>query len=269
VISIRKLIREPMFVFIVGGSVLFVLDSGNARSGDGRSAAVIEIDEQVLALAVDNRERLTGKPLSELETKAALDAYVDEEILVREAYRRGLHDDGVIRSRLKNKMRLLLGANHPEPERADLERWYAEHAEEYAEPTQWTLEQVYLPRDQAAPDNVLQMLEQAGAGAFEWRDNPRFPRHLQAESTESIAARFGQHVADAVDEASGKDWFGPVLSPYGSHYFRVIAREAGEVPPFEHLAAYIERDWREAQINSSVDRALAGLRQQYRVLQVD
>ncbi|GAA3956430.1 hypothetical protein [Allohahella marinimesophila] len=110
-----KLMREPLFVFLAGGSVLFALDNGNRGSGDSRSAMVIEVDEQVLALAVDNRERLTGRPILQLETKQALDVYIDEEILVREAYRRGLHDDGVIRTRLMNKMRLLLGAGYAEP----------------------------------------------------------------------------------------------------------------------------------------------------------
>ncbi|GAA3956437.1 peptidylprolyl isomerase [Allohahella marinimesophila] len=150
-----------------------------------------------------------------------------------------------------------------------MERWYVEHLEAYAEATKWTLEQVYLPRDQRAPDNFLQALEQNRVGDFTWSEHSRFPRYLQNQDMEAIAARFGQHVADAVAEASANSWFGPVLSPHGSHYLRVVAEKSGEVPDFEKLSGYIERDWREAQMERAVDRALTSLREQYSVRQVD
>ena len=59
---------------------------------------------------------------------------IDDEVLLREAYRRGLDRDAVVRQHLVQKMRYILGEDEATPTEAELRAYLAANRERYRSP---------------------------------------------------------------------------------------------------------------------------------------
>ena len=116
-----------------------------------RRDAIVATSEVVSDLE-EERRALLGRALTDVERQRLLEDWVDQEVLVREAYRRGLdRGDGVIRHRLVEKMRALLAEKRKEPSREELLAFHLEHEERYRSPARVSLEHVFVGKsDEAA-----------------------------------------------------------------------------------------------------------------------
>ncbi|MEZ4216876.1 MAG: peptidylprolyl isomerase [Myxococcota bacterium] len=117
---------RPLVHFLAIGALLFALDAVRGALQDVDAGAPIERVE-VTPDVVERIERdaiaETGRRPSERELAARVDAWVDDEVLHREAVRLGLDRiDPVVRARLVRNMRFLAGEDDP---RTD-EELYAE-----------------------------------------------------------------------------------------------------------------------------------------------
>ena len=126
-----RLLREPLVHFIIFGAAIFALSqivgrsngSGVATPGDRQ---IIVTPERVALLksgyVLDN-----GHDPTDAELQKLIDAYVREEVLVREARAQGLDaDDSIIRRRLVQKMEFAV-ADPPAPADAVLADYLAQH----------------------------------------------------------------------------------------------------------------------------------------------
>jgi hypothetical protein len=112
--------REPLLHFVVGGGLIFLAYWLWAAP---EPDAIVVSPETARAL-VQERSRLIGRPLTAAERAGVVAEYVDEELLVREAYKQGVdRSDAPIRERLADKMRALLGGEPPAPTREQLESY--------------------------------------------------------------------------------------------------------------------------------------------------
>jgi hypothetical protein len=112
---------RPLLSFVLAGGVLFLLSSAVFEYG----RETIVIDAPTVSGMLEARADRLGRDLTPEEEDEALQAYIDEEILLREAYRRGIHlTNARARYRLLRRMRLELGAGIPEPSRAQLRAYY-------------------------------------------------------------------------------------------------------------------------------------------------
>src|SRR5919201_631794 len=110
--------REPLAQFALAGGLLFALSP--VRSNPFARERIIVSADTVRQLVAD-RELLLGRPMSPDERRALVGGYIDDEILVREAYARGLdREDGAVRRRLLEVMRFVIGDEPPEPTPAQL-----------------------------------------------------------------------------------------------------------------------------------------------------
>jgi hypothetical protein len=124
--------REPLVHFALGGGLIF-LASGLWASPE--PDAIVVSPEMARGLA-DQRSQQLGRPLTAPERAAVVDEYIDEEVLVREAYKQGVdRTDGPIRERLADKMRLLLGREPPMPTREQLESYLKANRARFPEGT--------------------------------------------------------------------------------------------------------------------------------------
>lgn len=119
--------REPLVIFtLVSGLLFFIGD----RSGtpDRPTITLSDIDQQN---AVIQYQRLKGAALTEAETQEALQSYINDKILLEEAYRLQLHDDAVVNTRLINKVKYLFTANIREPSDQELYRFYQKNKDQF------------------------------------------------------------------------------------------------------------------------------------------
>jgi hypothetical protein len=97
--------REPLVHFLVLAALLFV--TYDLLMPSEQEPLVIErasIDELVAQQAT-----LLGRPLTDDERTVFVEPAIDDAVLLREAYKRGLDQDAVVRRHLVQKMRFVLG----------------------------------------------------------------------------------------------------------------------------------------------------------------
>ena len=136
--------RQPTLHFLVIGAVLFGLDSareGHSLSGQTDSEPIIVSAEHIAEL----RAALSAD--GQVPTTDALDhqiqAFIDEEIMVREAKTLGLdRGDMIIRRRLIQKMSFVIDdmASANPPSVGEMEAWLKSNSERYSTPARLSLE---------------------------------------------------------------------------------------------------------------------------------
>jgi hypothetical protein len=121
--AIRKILREPLVHFLFLGAMLFGIFALTGK-GSGERSGRIKITPGLLENLKLSFARQEGHPPDERETQGAIDAYVREEILTREARVLGLdRDDPVVRYRLVQRIDFFNADSvaAPTPTDADLE----------------------------------------------------------------------------------------------------------------------------------------------------
>ncbi len=90
---LRGLLKEPLVHFLALAGLLFGLQA--IFAGDTRE--VISVDADTQEYLFQQRQDLTLRPVSDEEKQQIIEDFVEEEILVREANKRGFADGSRIR----------------------------------------------------------------------------------------------------------------------------------------------------------------------------
>ena len=253
--------REPLVGFVLAAGLIFVLYALVADPGAGDTRIVVT--PQVIDAIEAERELVLGRPLQPDERDALVQQYINEEVLVREAYAQGLDRvDGKVRGQLIRKMTFLLEEEPPEPTAADLQALYA------ADPARYRL---------PARIDVLQVLPGEGVDAGKLLVKLRDDKVVAAEAgtvqpMEKLSAQELSMVLDAQQSAALMkqavgDWSGPYALAQGTVLIQVTGRyPAREFPP-EQLQGYLREDWLTAQRREVLARKLAELRRGYTIEQ--
>jgi peptidyl-prolyl cis-trans isomerase C len=261
------LLRRETFVhFVIAGAVLFAIDAVRASS----DTATIIVTPEVVQGLMREREELLDRSASPDERSALVARYVDEEILLHEAYTRELYRrDGVVRRRLLELMRFLLLEEPAEPTARELRAYLGTHADVYRTPAAVTFSHVFYPADEdvGVPD-AERLLSELRAGRDFRRCGKPFwlgsvvKRYPEPQLTQLLGAEFTQNVMDLPLH----EWSGPIGSQRGIHFVRVEERRDPEMPPFRELLPMLRSDWlaskREERLAAKVDE----LRGRYRVI---
>ena len=266
-------LRDPLVVFVLLGIGVFALDGWLA--GNETARPVIEITpDQVERLRARWIAQWGREPTGD-ELQTLMDQAVDEEILYREAQRLGLdRDDAIVRRRLAQKLTFILedaGATGP-PTPAEVEEYYAQHAERYRRPGRTTFDHVFLSRDSRTDptaDAKVMLDELRGVDDDDgWQrlgDPFMLARSYADRSDQEIAGLFGRVFTEAVAGLPVGGWNGPVESTYGVHLVRVNGRTPPRAPALAEVRDRVTADLREDRRR---DRSLAAyqeLRDAYEV----
>ena len=117
--KIKQVLREPFLHFLLIGLAIFISSSYIARK---REIHKIIIDKAVIAKLTLAWQSQFGRTPNSSELKMAMDDYVKQEVLVREAQQLGLNqDDEIIKRRLQQKMAFIIKDNIilPDPDQDD------------------------------------------------------------------------------------------------------------------------------------------------------
>ena len=263
--------RSPLVVFLLLGAAVFAVDRWLDGAGAGRVVTVTE--EQIGAI----RERWAaqwGRPPTGRELDGLIDEAVREEILYREAQRRGLdRDDPIIRRRLAQKMTFLLedSAEAPAAAGGDIDAYYAAHVERYREPRRTTFRHVFLSRERSADpesDAAALLRELRASAGDEWRQRgDPFPllREYAGRTDQEIAELFGGGFATALPAVAPGGWEGPVESAHGLHLVQVVGSTEPRVPALDEVRDRVAEDLLESRRRERNETALRALRERYEI----
>lgn len=255
--------REPLVHFTVLGAALYVALTWGGSPPDP-SSRVIKVGAAEEEKIAESWTLTMGRAPTDAELDLAVDAFVREEVLYREALRLGFDEsDAIVRRRLVSKMDLSasLAAETAEPSEATLRAFLADNPDLYANEASANANVSF---DQAVFSSEARARSAISSASVKG-DATSLPGTVSGTSMRDIEAQFGQQFADALrDLKPGEEWQGPVPSGFGWHVVRLTARDVPE-PDFETLRISIANDWRTAEIKARKERAYETLRSAYRI----
>lgn len=259
-----KLLKEPLLGFLLIGTMVFVVHQVFYPNEDHNRA--IYVDSALQQLIVEQFENQTGRTPTASDLEALIQRYVDEEILVREAYIRGIdQNDGRIRAILNKKMRFLLSEDPPSPTVGQLQAWFEEHTETYRQPELRSIEQVFFLDDTVGGHQVLALLKE-GQDYQTLGEDFWLGRTMERYAESDYETVMGPEFAQRVFALPANQWTGPVRSTRGIHYLRVSQITPTEIPAFDELRERLVSDWIEDRKQSVYQSRLDLLRQEYKVI---
>lgn len=268
---LRRIIREPLFHFLVIGAGLFVTYSlANPNSSAPPDTLIVSQSQQ--RMLETQFEGVWKRPPTSDELDALVQDYLREEVLYREALALGLdQNDTIIRRRLRQKMEFFAesGAALLEPTDADLSELLKASSERYLRPATIAFQQVFLGEEISSDeaDTILATLDEAGqSDAFlELGHRTLLPAAMPATPAPGIERVFGPDFALSLTNVEPGKWQGPVKSAYGMHFVRVASRTPEELPQIDMVRVQLERDWQHAKAKEIKDLQVNALLSQYSV----
>jgi hypothetical protein len=266
--------REPLLQFLAIALVLFVANQWIHGSSVQFSSERITIEQGRVQQIAESYRLLSGRLPSRAELQVLVNDFADEEVAYREAIAMGLDaDDTIIRRRMRQKLEFLAedAEASEEPTDEQLASWLAEHAADYRLPERVSFRQIMASADvhgRRVNEAAAALLEQLRSGADVSRlgDPSMLPSTLPPTTQHGVAALFGETFADALFEHAGEGWFGPVVTPLGSHLILILAREPARAPVLAEIRGKLRSDWIEARRRGLREQFLARLRQRYSVV---
>lgn len=273
----RSIWREPLVHFVVLGAALFVghaaWQSHVSKADYTINVSTDELERQAIIFAGENRRQPTDEDL-----KALLFAYVEEQVLMREAERLGLgEDDTIIRRRLAQKMRFMIEdvAGPEAPTDDTLEAWFENNKTKFLNPERRSFTHIYLS-PQSRGDTVQADAEALLSTANALTDPEGWKRlgdpFMMKRDYEPITATdavrlFGREFTAALFELKDdtSKWQGPIASAFGLHIVRVNAVEPASMPTFEAVKQSVMAEWLDETRRSDNQTRLKELIEKYDV----
>ena len=275
-IILRKLIREPLFHFLLLGAMIFLL-AGRVRSGSVSSRDRIVVTQSQIESIVVGFSRTWMRPPTQEELQGLVDDYVREEVLYREAKAMGMdQDDVIVRRRMRQKFEFLAedqAARTGPPTDQELESYLRQHADKYSEEPNFSFDHIFFSREMrgaSADAEANAMLARlSGKGTIDIAklgDAFLLPSRFEKTSAGETARLFGEKFAEDLTKAPLGTWAGPIESSYGIHLVRVNARIPEGAPPLAKVREAVLRDLLSDRRKQELDTQYEKLRARYMVV---
>ncbi len=264
--ALTAIVKSPILHFLVLGTVAFLLYVWLKPT----DRETIQITTQTVDALVQQRESITQDPVTPKERRDILEGHIEDEVLLREAYKRGIDkNDYRIRKRILNIMRSSLAEVIPEPSTAQLRAFYDENRERYRTSPSRSFQQIHFsfgsPNTPESPEQFLKQLENA-SDISKMGDFSQIGNQFSRASFQNAAMTFGKPFAEKVFQLPLDQWSGPIESVRGVHYVRVTGTHPPELPPFENLESYLRTDYLMRKSRDSQQGKIDRLRKGYDVV---
>ena len=269
----RRLLREPLVHFLLGGALLFALYAAVADDPVDTPDRIV-IDEVRVANLATTFQRTWLRPPTRVELDGLVREFVDEEILYREGLALGLdRDDAVIRRRMRQKMEFLSTdlAGQEVAGDAELASFLSSNRERFEKPAKLSFRHVFVNPDAGSKparhraDELLAMLRAGGPEASVEGDRTLLPETMLDASERDVASLFGAGFAGDVLALADDGWSGPVASSFGLHLVRVDERVPARLPELAEIRREVRREYDAVQRAEANRRFLQRLRDRYEV----
>jgi peptidyl-prolyl cis-trans isomerase C len=269
-------VRYVLKVFALGALLAGVVWAVQGPPGSDSNRPEIIITEAEVAHQRARWQRSWQRPPTNEELRKAIDGYVRNEILYREALARGMdREDPRVRMALIQKMQMLAAgqADARGVTEEDLSAFFALRKEQYRIPARVSLIQVFF-RDgtdaRARADNLLsqfQKEEPSEAIPSEAGDATTMLETVQEAVTAlDLEKQFGtEFTAEVLSLPEGK-WSGPVRSGYGLHVVKVFDRKPGRIPDLAEVRDKVETDLQYEARRAAQEQGYQEIAGKYRVV---
>jgi hypothetical protein len=272
----RKLIREPLFHFLLLGAVIFFI-AGRSRSVAVPSGKKIVVTQSQIESIVVGFSRTWMRPPTKEELQGLVSDYVRDEVLYREARTMGLdQDDVIVRRRMRQKFEFLvedMTARTGPPSDQELEAYLRQHADKYSEEPSFGFEQIFFSREKrgaSAETEALAILARlrgtSRINIEKLGDAFLLPSQFEKTSAGETARLFGEKFANELTRTQLGAWAGPIESSYGLHLVRVNGRIPEVARSLAKVRESVLRDLLSDRRKQELDTQYEKLRAHYTVV---
>jgi hypothetical protein len=268
---IRHLLREPLLHFAALGAAIFITYRVMVPAVADHAEIVVTADK-VASLAAQFSAMHDGRPPHDPELRAAIDAYVRDEMLYREGLALGLdRDDPVVRNRVRQKADILSGdALGAEPTDRDLQSYLDQHQSDFDLPARVSFEQVYFDPAKHGGDlaPVIARARTAladGSRVTVLGDRTLLPATMTDALPSDIRAMFGEAFEKQLALIEGGAWQGPLTTSFGVHLVRITWRGQPTHATLVDARDVVAREWSRAHAATVKEDFYRRLAQRYTV----
>ncbi len=277
---IKHFLSEPFLHFLLIGLAIFLSSFYISKK---REIHTIIIDKSVLAKLTLAWETQFGRTPNNKELKMALDDYIKQEVLVREAQQLGLNqDDEIIKRRLQQKMAFILKDNIivPDPDSSTLESYYKRNAHKFTEAPKVSFSHIYFNTDNGTIEKAKERAESVLHNMEGKAVLPRAPQlgdhfmllydYDNIDKTEAQGLFGDSQFTDSLFAIKENKWCGPFLSGYGLHLLYVNKKLNNTIPPLKEIRDKVIDSYKNDKLNQMDNDAMVKLIEKYNVeLKVD
>jgi hypothetical protein len=256
------LTREPLLHFFLAALALLALDRWTAPM----RKPLVEISEEAVDAQVAAVRSRLGRELTADEQAQISQRMLQEEILFREAQKRGMVSDNQVRGTLIAMMRSALT---PALEKATEDELRAIRAklprENTTLPQQISFDHVSFAKAENIPADMLAKLRNGADPKKQGEPGP-MSNPIPPTYRPQIDRLLGGEFSERIFVQPIGEWQGPITSLRGVHFVRVISRQAEQPMEFEAIRTMLESHWMNEQLAEAVTREVDRLKQDYIII---
>ena len=198
----KTLLNNALLHFVVIGVLLFFAYTYFLPV----SQETIVVNQQTLDALIKADQELAQMELTEERKQSLIENFIDEEVLLREAYSRELYkNDYRVRKRLLALMRSSITDIIPEPSLAQLRAYYDENKDKFIvdeslsfETVRFSFNSENIPKD---PQSFTQKLE-ASDDPIQYSEQTLYGNVSRRFGFEEVVMQYGRDMAEATNSAS-------------------------------------------------------------------
>lgn len=268
--KLKRLLREPLFHFIIIGSLFFWAYSALNDTTGARPENIIISSDRISQLRIGFNSVWKRIP-TESELNSLIEEEVREEVYYRDALALGLDkNDAMVRRRLRQKMEFLgdTAAFMQQPKSTELQAYYEENPEQYQREPQLAFEQIFMgehPDEKTIKKTLESLLSKPATDVNTLGERSLLPSQLRLSRPGAVDNVFGDGFFQQLSQLPPGIWSGPLQSAYGIHLVRTLDGIPAKLPPLAEIDEVVTKDWKNAQALIKREQDYAQRRARYSI----
>lgn len=247
-----KVLREPLLQFLLLGALVYLAYGYFVPAGQYDESRVLTVNKAKIEWMKSAWQQRWNRPPTKAELDSLVRNYIRETVLYKEAVKMGLDkEDGVIRSRLAQKMEFLAKGLMPpvQATEEELKEFFLTHEENYRGEALYSFQQIYFNPDKRAMDEIEGLKATLNAQGslphkdLDLGDSFMLQSDFDNRTQSDIQKDFGPGFAESVTRLPSGTWHGPIASGYGIHLVYIRGVSEAEKPRFDQVKEEVLRDW--------------------------
>jgi hypothetical protein len=259
---LERIVREPLFHFVVLGALIFGADAAiTAVRGGERD---IPVPASARKEAHDTFVATLKREPTQAEMRQLLGRWLDNEILYREGIALGLDKgDPAMRERVIFKALNVVqaGVVLPRIDEAGLQAWFDANRKRYDVPARISFEEAVLAAD-TAPQELRKF-----AGALNGQDKPQLEASLRSfkqRPRDNVVEAYGEAFTQALVQLAPGAW-AVLESTSGPRVVRLEAQTPGRAATYGDVRDSVYQDWKDDTAGRLTSQAVRELGRKYRI----
>lgn len=258
----NALFREPLLHFLLAALALVALDRWTAPL----RKPVVEVSATAVDAQLAAQRSRLGRDLTPDEQARLPQQLLQDEILFREAQKRGMVSDNQVRDTLIAMMRSTLTPVSAQATDDELRAIRSKLPRENTTlPQQISFDHVTLAKAENIPAGLLETLR-GGADPKAHGEPANLSNPLPLTYRPQIERLMGGEFSERIFVQPIGEWQGPIPSSQGVHFVRVISRQAEQPMEFEAIKTMLETHWMNEKLAAAVAREVDQLKPEYKII---